>query len=266
MTRGNRISMAAPGTLPHVGEGGRRPVGGISPDGFTMMELLVSVGILAMVASLVYGALAVTLSSQRIVMKSQERYHAGRVVMSKMVRDLTNAFLSKHLSVLEKNRETLFLGDSDKITFTYLGHFRFNPEEPESDQGVVSYFVKSEHGDKMLIRREKTIIDDRPEKGGTEEVLAWGVKKLEFEYYDPLQEDWTDEWKAQMDETEPVFLDKTMEKAHDLAEKLTGADALEDEFILPKMVRARLVLVDEEGEEYLFSTETALPLRHPFNW
>lgn len=233
--------------------------------GFTMMELMISVGILAMVASLVYGSLSVTISSQRIVMKTQERYHAGRVALTKMVRDLTNAFLSKHVSIMERNRETLFLGKDDKVTFTYLGHYRWNAEAPESDQGVVSFFLKSNSGVKQLIRREKTIIDDRPEKGGSEEVLATGVKKLEFEYYDREQEDWTDDWQAELEDTDPIFLDKTLEKAHKLSKKLTGMDE-EEEFVLPARVRVTLVLVDEDGEEYPFETETALPLRHAFNW
>lgn len=233
--------------------------------GFTMMELMISVGILAMVASLVYGSLSVTISSQRIVMKTQERYHAGRVALTKMVRDLTNAFISKHVSIMEKNRETLFIGKDDKVTFTYLGHYRWNAESPESDQGVVSFFLKSKSGVKQLIRREKTIIDDRPEKGGSEEVLANGVKKLEFEYYDPIQEDWTDDWEAELEDTDPIFLDKTMEKAHKLSKKLAGVDE-EEEFVLPARVRVTLVLVDEDGEEYPFETETELPLRHAFNW
>lgn len=230
-----------------------------------MMELLVSVSILAMVSSLVYGSLSATLSSQRTVMKTQERFHAGRVAIAKMTKDLTNAFISKHVGIMERVTETLFLGKSDKITFTYLGHFRFAPEEPESDQGVVSYLVKSTHGNKQLIRREKTIIDDQPDKGGVEEVLADGVKKLEFEYYDPEMEDWTDDWKAELDEMEPVTLDKQAEKARELAKSLTGMDQL-DQFILPQRVRVRLTLVDDEGEEYKFETQTQLRLRDPFNW
>lgn len=233
--------------------------------GFTMMELLVSVGILAMVASLVYGSLSATLSSQRTVMKTQERYHSGRVAMTKIIKDLTNAFISKHVNAVERVTKTLFIGHSDKVTFTYLGHYRFDPEEPESDQGAVSYFLKSGDGTKQLIRREKTIIDDSPDKGGVEEVLADGVKRLEFEYYDTEAEDWTDDWKAEMDELEPVTLDKQVEKARNLAKKLTGMDQL-DTFVLPKMVRVKLTLLDEDGETYYFESQTQIPLRDPFNW
>jgi len=229
--------------------------------GFTLLEVMVSVGILTMVAAMVYSTIAVTLTSQKEARKVHEMYHSGWVAMNKMVRDLTNSFISRHVSILEKNRETLFLGKDDEVTFTYLGHYRWFPETPESDQGVVSYYVK----DKKLVRREKTMIDDRPDKGGDEDVLAENVKKLAFEYWDPTAEDWVDDWKAEMEDTDPVFLDKEDEKAHKVTEKLLGVEQEED-FILPERVRIRLVLKDEEGREFPFESEALIPLRHAFNW
>ena len=229
--------------------------------GFTMIEVMVSVGILTMVGAMLYSTIVVTFTAQKAAQEVHAVHHAGWVAMNKMVRDITNAFISRHVSVLEKNRETLFLGKDDKITFTYLGHYRWYPETPESDQGVVTYFVKN----KKLIRREKTIIDDRPEKGGEEDVLAERVKKLEFEYFDPIAEDWTDDWKAELESTDPIFLDKAEEKAHNLGKKLAGLDP-EDEFVLPTRVRIRLVLLDEEDKEYPFESEAHIPLRNAFNW
>jgi general secretion pathway protein J len=229
--------------------------------GFTLVEVMVSVAILSMVSAMVYSTISVTLSSQDTAQKIHEMYHAGYVAMSKMTRDLTNAFLSKHVSILERDRETVFLGRDDEVTFTYLGHFRWFAEDPESDQGVVSYYVKN----KQLIRREKTIIDDRPEKGGVEDILAYGVKELEFQYWDPEQEDWVDDWKAEMEDTEPVFLDKTEEKANELGKKLAGFDEL-DKFQLPPRIRITLVLVDDEGREYPFESQTLLPMKEAFNW
>jgi general secretion pathway protein J len=233
------------------------------PRGFTLLEVMVSVGLLAMVGAMIYSTMAVTVTAQKTAARTHELYHAGWVAMNKMVRDLSTAFLSKHVSVLEKNRETLFLGKSDKVTFTYLGHFRWHPETPESDQGVVSYYVKN----KQLLRREKTIIDDNPEKGGHEDVLAYDVKTLELEYWDFEAMDWTDDWKAEMEDTDPIFLDKAQEKTFEVAKKLTGADALEqDEFVLPPRVRIRLVLKDEEGSEYPFESEAQILMKNAFSW
>ncbi len=238
-----------------------------SPRGMTLLEVMVTVAILAMTTALVYGSLSITLSSQANVRRVTDRYHAGRVALMKISHDLTCAFLSKHVSVLEKNRETLFIGKSDEVTFTYLGHYTFEvKDEPTSDQGVVTYELGYKDGQKVLLRREKTVIDDQPDKGGVEEVLAEGVKDIEFEYYDEEQEDWTDDWKAEMNDMDPVITDKTLEKQVNTAKVLSGQAVDDPEFMLPKRVRIKLILEDSEGEEYTFQTETYLPLRYPFNW
>jgi general secretion pathway protein J len=229
--------------------------------GFTLVEVMVSVAILTMVGAMLYSTIRVALTSQKTAQQIHAVYHSGWVAMNKMVKDITNAFISKHVGILERNRETLFVGKEDELLFTYLGHYQFYPEEPESDQGVVEYSLER----KKLIRREKTQIDDSPDKGGNEDVLATGVKELEFNYWDPDQEDWVDDWRAEFEDTDPIFLDKTEQKANDLAKKMTGMDQLDD-FKLPPRVRIRLVLVDEEGREFPFESEAQIVMRDPFSW
>lgn len=238
-----------------------------TPPGFTLLEVLVSTAILAMVSTLVYASMSVTLSSQKEVMRTQERFHAGRVALARMSRDFSCAFLSKHVDMMERNRETVFLGSGNKVTFTYVGHYKWGESErPESDQGVISYYLKTLSGEKVLIRREKTVIDDRPEKEGEESVLAEGVKRLEISYWDPVAEDWTEDWKAELEDTEPIIQDKTLQKVIKTAEMIQGQPTEEEEFILPPRVKIGLVLEDEDGNEYPFWTETEIPMRHAFTW
>lgn len=236
-------------------------------SGFTLLEVMVALAILSMTSAIMYGTLSVTLNSQREVNKTQERYHAGRVAITKMSRDLTCAFLSRHVNPTEFNRETLFLGEEEEVTFTYLGHFRWlEAESPESDQGVVSYYLKSEDGVKQLVRREKVIIDDQPDKGGNEDVLASGVKSLEFQYWDTAGEDWTDEWKAELKKEDVLLADADAEKTKRTLQNLTGQETVEDTFVLPTRVRIKLVLEDDEDREYPFNTEIELPLKQAFAW
>lgn len=236
-------------------------------DGFTLMEVLVAVGILAMVSAMVYGSLSVTLRSQRLVMKTQEVYHQGRVALSRMARDLSCAFLSKHVGVLERVTETLFRGGSDELVFTYLCHTRIYPTRPESDQGVVSYFLKSGQGrGKVLVRREKAWIDERADREGDEQILAEGVKDLDIEYWDAEQEDWTDSWKAELEDMEPVIQDAGERKTREVLTELVTGQEVEDEFRLPSRMRITLVLLDEWGEDYTFETQVELRLREAFQW
>lgn len=235
--------------------------------GFTLMEVLVAVGILSMVSAMVYGSVSVTLRSQRLVMKTQEVYHAGRVALTRMSRDLSCAFLSKHVGVMERVTETIFKGSDDEVVFTYLCHTRVFPTRPESDQGVVSYFLKSSGGKgKQLVRKEKAWIDDRPEREGDEQILAEGVKSLDIEYWDREGEDWTDTWKAELEDLEPIIQDAEVRKTEKVIKKvLTGEDEDED-FRLPPRIRITLVLLDEWGEDYTFETQVELRMKEAFQW
>ncbi len=235
--------------------------------GFTLIEVLVAVGILAMVSAMVYGSVSVTLRSQRLVMKTQDVYHAGRVALTRMSRDLSCAFLSKHVGVMERVTETLFKGSDDELVFTYLCHTRVFPTQPESDQGVISYFLKSGKGKgKTLIRKEKVYIDDSPDREGEEQILVEGVKDLEIEYWDPEQEDWTDTWKAELDDMEPIIQDTEVRKTQKVLTKLTTGEDLDEEFRLPPRIRIKLVLLDEWGGDYTFETQVELRLLEAFQW
>ncbi|MFH1532491.1 MAG: prepilin-type N-terminal cleavage/methylation domain-containing protein [Pseudomonadota bacterium] len=235
--------------------------------GFTLVEVLVAVGILAMVSAMVYGSVSVTLRSQRLVMKTQEVYHAGRVSLTRMARDLSCAFLSKHVGVMERVTETIFKGSDDDLVFTYLCHTRVFPTRPESDQGVVSYFLKSGSGKgKTLVRKEKAWIDDRPEREGDELVLAEGVKKLDIEYWDVTQEDWTDSWKAELEDTEPIIQDVEARKTQKVLQKVLTGEEQDEDFRLPTRIRITLVLLDEWGEDYTFETQVELRMKEAFQW
>jgi len=69
-----------------------------------------------------------------------------------------------------------------------------------------------------------------------------------------------------MEDTEPIFLDKELEKVHDVAENLLGGQIEEEEFILPPRVRIYLVLTDEEGKQYPFQADAVIPMRNAFEW
>jgi len=202
--------------------------------------------------------------------------------MSRMLRDLESAYLSKHRN-LEKYPTTLFRGRGDRVDFTYLGHLRVAEGARESDQGAVSYYLGTDpddrRGKKALFRREKVPIDDRPEKGGVVQKLAEGVKELEFEFWDPEDQDWKNDWKAELSDLEPVDMAEAVGGAIGgaqgravarLGQRIEeAADELveeEDEFILPSRVRIRLVLEDEAGKEYEFESQARIYVREPLKW
>lgn len=241
------------------------------PSGFTLVEILVATAILAMIGVIIYGAMTASIRGRQTAYKLQERYQTARIAMEKMRRDLESAYISKHRN-LDKYPETLFRGRSDRIDFTYVGYQRIAEGQRVSDQGAVSFYLESDPdipNSKALFRREKVPIDDRADKGGVVQKLAERVKKLEFDYWDPKDQDWEKEWKAELSDLDPVAVD-TGSPANNIATRLQKAEEVltdsEDEFILPSRVRIHLVLEDEDKKEYKFETQARIYIREALQW
>ena len=65
--------------------------------GFTLLELLVAISILAMVSVLIYGAFAAMRKSKEGLERVQERYREGRMAMQRLSRDIESSYLSLHV-------------------------------------------------------------------------------------------------------------------------------------------------------------------------
>ncbi len=173
--------------------------------GITLIEILVSIGILALIATLTFGAFDGMTKSRTGIARMDERYHQGRQAIARMSREIQAAFLSLHtpqqatLSV----RTTAFIGtdsgSADRLDFTSFSHRRLLRNVHESDQNELSYFLgrDPDHQDKMdLLHREQREIDLDPQHGGVVNVLAEDVLSLDFQYLDPLTATWGDAWDS----------------------------------------------------------------------
>lgn len=173
--------------------------------GITLLEIMVSLGILALIATLIYGALDGMSRAREGLSRIGDRYHQGRTAMSRMTRELQSAFLSLHLPVNPAltSRSTIFLGKGSskdaRVDFTTFSHRRLARHGHESDQCEISYFLARDpdvSGKYDLVRREDPTIDLDPDKGGTVLVVAEDVAEFGLSYFDPLTQLWTDSWDS----------------------------------------------------------------------
>lgn len=217
---------------------------GFQARGFTLMELMISIGILAIIAGLAYSSFQPIWQAKEEVEIQSNRYHAIRLAMQRMTRDISMAFITDRYDMNEyRQRPTHFvgkhMGNRDTLRFTALSHERLFLDVRESDQAVIEYRVDNdpeERGSYALIRRVKTVIDDRPENGGNETVLVPDVTGLIFEYWDVRKEDWVTDWD-------------------------TDDRAYEDQ--LPQRVRITLVAKGDDGNERRYTTQAMIALRTP---
>jgi general secretion pathway protein J len=259
-----------------------RPAGAkAGAAGFTLLELLVAAGLLAMMGLILSVSISSIMSAIRESRETQDRYHAARVALGRMQREIAMAYLSKHQGEA-RTTKTVFLGKPDSLVFTYLGHRRLVRGSRETDQGVVEYSLqRGDEGRLNLVRREKVIIDDQPEKDGRRQVLATDVLKLRFEYWDMDREDWEGDWKVEIDRAAEEQRQKELAAA--TAAATTGNAALgqaladmqsrddasghgPDDQWLPSRVRIYLVLGTETGDELEFVTETRIRMQQAIDF
>ncbi len=173
--------------------------------GMTLLEVLVSIGILALVGTLVYGALDGMNRSRVGIERIDDRYHQGRQALARMSREMQSAFLSLHLpqQIANAVSTTVFIGtdasSSDRVDFTSFSHKRLQRNVHESDQNELSYFLgrDPDHSDKNdLLRREQKEIDLDPTRGGVVNVLCEDVTAFDLQYLEPSTDTWLDAWDS----------------------------------------------------------------------
>ncbi|MFO0759911.1 MAG: type II secretion system protein GspJ [Byssovorax sp.] len=169
----------------------------------TLLEVLISVSILALVATLIYGAFDGMAQSRGSLSQLNDRYHQGRSAIARMSRELQSAFLSLHQPTVIASavRTTAFIGtnsgSSDRVDFNSFSHRRLVANAHESDQNELSYFLSRDpdRSDKYdLVRRESKELDIDPTKGGAVYVIAEDVESFDLTYLDPLTGEWTESW------------------------------------------------------------------------
>ena len=211
--------------------------------GFTLIEVLVAVTLLAIISILVWQSMGSSIASKERFEKKEEVFRGGSLALDRMMRGLQMAVIYSSVDFLgvspggEQQTKSVLIGlnngDQDKLTFETLSHVRYLKDVKESDQSEVSYFLEPEEdapgedvkvsGLFSLKKREQSPPDADPDEGGTTLTLLDGVKELNFRYFDPQKWEYLDEW----DSTKVDYLNK-----------------------LPRAVEITLVMqdpVDEEG-------------------
>jgi general secretion pathway protein J len=210
--------------------------------GFTLLEVIFAVGVTAMMGVLIAAAFQSGYRAKQLVEQEADRYRALRTGSDRMVREISGAFVSDHYDTRryrdQNDRPTNFIGARDRLLFTSMAHQRLYADAKESDQMVVEYFTKSTptpggQPRLNLMRREDSILDDRMDRGGTEDVIIEDIKRIDFAYWDSDKKDWVDEWDTRR---------------------------VEKKSILPVRVRISISALDENGREARYMTQARIVL------
>jgi general secretion pathway protein J len=216
----------------------------------TLLEILVSLGILGMISILIYGAFDGMARGKKGESLRVDRARQGRLAVDRMAREIQTAFLSAHqpqnLALLTRN--TAFVGQSarefDRLDFSAFAHLRIERDAKESDQCEIGFFVVKDPavtGKMDLVRREQSPIDLEPLKGGVVNVLAENVESLDIRYLDAMTGQWVETWDTM---------------------QVTGQPGR-----LPLEVRISLTMKEVKNDPaYVYTTKVMIPIREPLSF
>ena len=214
--------------------------------GFTLIEVITAIGITAFIGVVIGVTFSTTIANKDVIEGQAERYRMLRAAMSRMSREIGAAYVSDRYDSKRYrdafDRPTNFVGTREKLMFTSLAHQRLYADAKECDQMVVEYQVKRSPDPKAkdrqdLLRREKTILEERMERGGSEDILFEGIKKLEFQYWNSERKQWEDEWDTRRSERRTI---------------------------LPTRVKMTIIAVDENGKDVKYVSQTRVMLNTEF--
>lgn len=171
--------------------------------GFTLIEVIISIAILAAITSLLFGAFAALKRSKDGLSRVQDRQREARLAMARITRELQSAYLSAHMPLNQALlvQKTIFKSErgtpADRLNFTAFANKRLDKNAHVSDQCELSYFGSPNpdgSGTTDLVRRIDTELDLEPDKGGKVEVLATDIDLFDLEYLDAQSGEWQESW------------------------------------------------------------------------
>lgn len=160
--------------------------------GFTLIELVISAGLMSLILVSAYLCLQAALSSQKIIEPRVEVLQTARVALAMMAADLRCACpLSSEADLVGTHRQW---GDTEADSIDFATRNYTPRHAREGDLCQVSYFLDKDprSGHLALWRRRNPRIAPDPFSGGNREQLAKGVAGLRLEYSDGL--DWYEDW------------------------------------------------------------------------
>ncbi len=166
--------------------------------GFTLVEILIALAILAVVVASTFIIFRSSSESWQKGETRSERYHNARIAMGRMRAEISQAVLSE--DILSR-----FIGEKEKVSFVSFASTASGIFELVE----IGYWLDEKN--RFLMRDEDIDPDFEFSTQDNRDILAENVSLLEFSYYDGLV--WKDNWDSDVVEEDSVEVQKVLPKA-----------------------------------------------------
>jgi prepilin-type N-terminal cleavage/methylation domain-containing protein len=190
----------------------RSPVKGPSVGGFTLLEVMIAVAIMATILAVLFATYSAAVDRAARTRELSQMYHEARVLLELMANDLRTAYIKE---AIEQAQQTLqpsrpqvyrFVGTDvneadrpmDKLVFSAILPSWRN-DAPETEICRITYSlepVADSPQERMLLRRVNCSLDPEAADRDHLYILTELARGLDFKYYDDRGSEYV-EWDSQ---------------------------------------------------------------------
>ncbi|TNF46944.1 prepilin-type N-terminal cleavage/methylation domain-containing protein, partial [bacterium] len=165
--------------------------------GFTLLEVLIAITILALMAGIIFSVVLGSTRRSRALEGEMELRQTAGSVLNLIAEDLKGAYVYPGSVPFLLGRDTFNRDNpADGIDLVTTAVLPVNPMTVSSDLAEVGYTIIHEADNEIgtLFRREQTPPEEPEDDGGETFELTDRVLSLNIRYFDG--EDWNDDWDS----------------------------------------------------------------------
>ena len=167
------------------------------PEGFTLIEIMMAMAIFALVLTAIYAIWTLILKSSKLGMAAAAQVQRERI----SVRVIEDALISTRSFAADLQHYGFIAENGDEATLSFVARlpksFPRSGKFGDFDVRRLTFSVESRLGSErqLVLRQNPILMDVDVDEKEHPLVLAKGVNKLRFEFWDVRLNDWVDEWK-----------------------------------------------------------------------
>jgi prepilin-type N-terminal cleavage/methylation domain-containing protein len=167
------------------------------PSGFTLVEIMASVTILALIAGMTFAIVFGAVKRSRYLDRELELQTEGASIVSLIAEDIRSAFIQDGVVPFFIGKDSVSGGSpTDSIALLTTATLPVAPMIPSGAVGEVEYIIEErEDGKRVLVRREQAPAAAPFDEGGDVYEVTDRIGALDMNYSDG--DDWFDEWDSE---------------------------------------------------------------------
>ena len=173
-----------------------KPTGPTRVGAFTLIEIMMAMAIFALVLTAIYAVWTLILKSSRLGMAAAAQVQRERI----SVRVIEDALISTRSFAADLQHYAFVAENGDEATLSFVARlpksFPRSGKFGDFDVRRLTFSVESKLGSErqLVLRQNPILMDVDVDEKEHPLVLAKGVNKLRFEFWDVRLNDWVDEW------------------------------------------------------------------------